>query len=130
MQKEIIYTNQAPEPVGPYSQAVRVGDFLFCSGQIPIKPENNEIVRGSVSEQAQQALKNVKNFLESQNLELSNVVKTMVFLTDMSKFSEFNEVYSEFFNASKPARSCVAVKELPKGVDVEVEVIAAYNLQS
>lgn len=123
--KEIVYSKKAPEPVGPYSQAVKIGGMMYCSGMIPINPENGELLKGSVSEQAELVLSNIKGFLEDTGSNLSNVVKTMVFLTDMSKFAEFNEVYAKYFNEGKPARSCVAVSELPKGVDVEVEVIVA-----
>ncbi len=125
MDKKIIYSNKAPEPVGPYSQAIQINGMMYCSGMIPINPENGDILKGSVAEQAEQVLSNIKNFLEDTDLSLSKVVKTMVFLTDMSKFGEFNEVYSKYFNEGKPARSCVAVSQLPKGVDVEVEVIVA-----
>jgi 2-iminobutanoate/2-iminopropanoate deaminase len=127
MQKEIIYTKNAPEPVGPYSQAVKVNGFMYCSGMIPINPATGEVLKGSVSEQAELCLSNIKALLESTDLDLSHVVKTMIYLTDMSKFAEFNEVYSKYFNEGKPARSCVAVSELPKGVNVEVEVIAVLK---
>lgn len=127
MDKKIVYTKDAPEPVGPYSQAVETNGLLFCSGQIPLDPKTGELLKGSVAEQADLALKNVKALLESQGLGLANVVKTMCFLTDMSKFGEFNEVYAKYFDEGKPARSCVAAKELPKGVDVEVEVIATLK---
>jgi 2-iminobutanoate/2-iminopropanoate deaminase len=126
MDKKIVYSKKAPEPVGPYSQAVITGNMMYCSGMIPIVPESGEVLKGSVSEQAEQVLSNIKAFLEDSHLNLENVVKTMVFLTDMSKFAEFNEIYSKYFNEGKPARSCVAVSELPKGVDVEVEVIATF----
>ncbi len=125
MDKKIIYSKKAPEPVGPYSQAIQINGMMYCSGMIPINPANGDILKGSVAEQAEQVLSNIKNFLEDTDLSLSKVVKTMVFLTDMSKFGEFNEVYSKYFNEGKPARSCVAVSQLPKGVDVEVEVIVA-----
>jgi 2-iminobutanoate/2-iminopropanoate deaminase len=128
MKKEILNSDKAPAPVGPYSHAVRAGDMLYCSGQIPLDAKTGEVLKGSVSEQADLALTNVKNLLEDFGLNLNAVLKTSVFLTDMSTFNEFNEVYTKYFNESKPARSCVAVKELPKGVDVEVEVIAAFNL--
>lgn len=128
MKKEILNSDKAPAPVGPYSHAVRAGDMLYCSGQIPLDAKTGEVLKGSVSEQAELALHNVKTLLEDFGLNLNAVLKTSVFLTDMSTFNEFNEVYSKYFNESKPARSCVAVKQLPKGVDVEVEVIAAFNL--
>ncbi len=125
MDKKIIYSNKAPKPVGPYSQAVQINGMMYCSGMIPINPANGEILKGSVSEQAKLVLSNIKAFIQDSNLSLLNVVKTMVFLTDMSKFEEFNEIYTQYFSEGKPARSCVAVSELPKGVDVEVEVIVA-----
>lgn len=124
MAKRIIETKNAPAPVGPYSQAIEVGDFLFTSGQIPLNPETGEVLKGSVAEQGRLALENLKALVEASGYTLENVVKTTVFLTDMGTFGEFNAVYEEYFNASKPARSCVAVKQLPKGVDVEVEVVA------
>lgn len=127
MEKKIIFSDKVPAPVGPYSQAIEVGNFVYCSGQIPLDAKTGEVLKGSVAEQARLSLDNVKTLLESTGLSLSNVVKTMVFLTDMETFAEFNSVYSEYFNEGKPARSCVAVKSLPKGVDVEVEVIAVKN---
>lgn len=127
MNKEIVYTKSAPEPVGPYSQAVKTNGFMYCSGMIPINPATSEVLKGSVTEQAELCLSNVKALLESSGLDLSHVVKTMIFLTDMSKFAEFNDVYTKYFSEGKPARSCVAVSELPKGVNVEVEVIAVLN---
>ena len=130
MKKEILNSDKAPAPVGPYSHAVRAGDMLFCSGQIPLDAKTGEVLKGSVGEQAELSLSNVKTLLEDFGLNLNAVLKTTVFLTDMSTFNEFNEVYSKYFNESKPARSCVAVKQLPKGVDVEVEVIAAFNLET
>lgn len=129
MKKQILNSDKAPAPVGPYSHAVRAGDMLYCSGQIPLNPQTGEVLKGSVAEQAELALSNVKTLLEDFGLNLNAVLKTSVFLTDMATFGEFNEVYSNYFNESKPARSCVAVKQLPKGVDVEVEVIAAFNLE-
>jgi len=129
MKKQILNSDKAPAPVGPYSHAVRAGDMLYCSGQIPLDAKTGEVLKGSVAEQAELSLSNVKTLLEDFGLNLNAVLKTSVFLTDMATFAEFNEVYSKYFNESKPARSCVAVKQLPKGVDVEVEVIAAFNLE-
>lgn len=125
MDKKIIYSKNAPEPVGPYSQAVQINGMMYCSGMIPINPATSEVLKGSVSEQAELVLSNIEAFLKDANMNLSNVVKTMVFLTDMSKFAEFNEIYSKYFSEGKPARSCVEVSALPKGVNVEVEIIAA-----
>lgn len=124
--KQIIFTKNAPLPVGPYSQAVRVGDTLFCSGQIPIDPKTNEVFRGTVEEQTELALKNVGAVLDEAGLDFNNVVKTTIFISDMSMFPLVNGVYEKVFSESPPARSCVAVKELPKSVDVEIEVLASY----
>lgn len=121
--KEIIYTPNAPEPIGPYSQAYFVNDILYCSGQIPVDPQTGNVVEGGINEQTLQCIKNIKEVLSAANLNFENVVKTTCFLSNMSDFSSFNSVYEEYF-VSKPARSCVAVKELPKNVLVEIEVIA------
>ncbi len=118
-----IYTQKAPAAIGPYSQGIIAGDFLYSSGQIPLNPENGEIVGTSITEQAVQVMHNVEAILEEANLTFQEVVKTTCFLADMSDFAEFNQVYEQYF-VSKPARSCVAVKQLPKDVLCEVEVIA------
>lgn len=123
MKKEIKTAN-APLPVGPYSQAIQHGNFLFCSGQIAINPKTNEVLKGSVQEQAALAMENIKNVLEAAGLGFDNVAKTTIFLTKMSDFATVNEVYAKYFRAPFPARSTVAVSELPKGVQVEIEVIA------
>lgn len=122
--KKIIYTPNAPEPIGPYSQAYLVNDVLYCSGQIPVNPQTGNVVDGGIKEQTVQCIKNIKEVLHVANLDFENVVKTTCFLANMSDFAEFNEIYSEYF-VSKPARSCVAVKDLPKNVLVEIEVIAS-----
>lgn len=122
--KQIIYTADAPEPVGPYSQAVIAGNTLYCSGQIAIDPSTGKLSDGKITEQAHLCIKNIKNILKAANMNLNNVVKTSCFLKEMGDFAEFNEVYAQYFNENKPARSCVAVKELPKGALVEIEVIA------
>ena len=119
-----VFTDKAPQPVGPYSQAIRVGDWLFCSGQIPLDPKTSEVVGEGIEEQSQQVFENIKAVLQSQNLSFKNVVKTMVFLADIQEFSNFNQVYESYFGDHKPARSCVEVSALPKGVKLEVEVIA------
>ena len=121
MQK--IYTDKAPAAIGPYSQAVIVNGMLYTSGQIPLNPENGQVVEGGIKEQALQVMKNLKAILDASGTTFENVVKTTCFLADMGDFAAFNEVYAEYFT-EKPARSCVAVKELPKGVLVEVELIA------
>lgn len=120
---KIILTQNAPAPIGPYSQAYLCGNTLYCSGQIAINPTNGEFINGTIEEQTHQCCKNVKALLESAGYSLDDVVKTTCFLANMSDFSAFNNVYGEYF-ISKPARSCVAVKELPKNGLVEIEVIA------
>lgn len=121
--KQVISTTNAPGAIGPYSQAIDCGDFLFASGQIPVNPATGEIPEG-ITAQATQSLANVKAILEAAGLTMNNVVKTTVFLADMSLFAGLNEVYAQAFAEPFPARSCVAVKELPKQVLVEIEVIA------
>lgn len=122
--KTAITTEKAPAALGPYSAAVRVGDMLYCSGQTPIDPATGELVPGCAGCQTRQALTNLSAVLEAAGLTLDNVVKTTVFLTDMADFAKMNGVYAEFFSAPFPARSTVAVKELPKSSSVEIEAIA------
>ena len=124
MTKQIISTDKAPSAIGPYSQAVWAGDFLFASGQVPVIPETGELVSQDVQEQAHQALKNVKAILETAGLTMDNVVKATVFIKNMDNFSKINEVYAQYFSTPYPARSCVEVARLPRDVQVEVEVIA------
>lgn len=121
--KKVIATSAAPGAIGPYSQAIDTGSFVFASGQIPINPADGTIPEG-IKEQTRQSLANVTAILAEAGLSLDNVVKTTVFLSDMANFAPMNEVYAETFNAPYPARSAVAVKELPKQVLVEIEVIA------
>ena len=123
--KKVISTSKAPAAIGPYSQAIQVGNLVFASGQIPIDPATGSFVAGGVKEQARQSLTNVKAILDEAGLTLDNVVKTTVFLADMNDFADVNTVYAEFFAEPYPARSAVAVKTLPKGALVEIEVIAA-----
>lgn len=123
--KKVISTSKAPAAIGPYSQAIQVGNLVFASGQIPIDPATGNYVAGGVREQARQSLTNVKAILDEAGLTLDNVVKTTVFLADMNDFADVNAVYAEFFAEPYPARSAVAVKTLPKGALVEIEVIAA-----
>ncbi len=124
--KQVIATTNAPGAIGPYSQAIDAGQFVFVSGQIPVNPQTGEIPEG-ITAQARQSMANVKAVLAAAGLTMDNVVKTTVFLADMSLFVPMNEVYAEAFSAPYPARSAVAVKELPKQVLLEVEVIAAKN---
>ncbi|WP_277072412.1 RidA family protein [Segatella oulorum] len=119
-----IQTNNAPAAIGPYSQAIEVNGFIFASGQIPIDPATREFVKGGIKEQTRQSLLNAKSILIAAGTDLNRVVKTTVFLSDMANFTAMNEVYSTFFEQPFPARSAVAVKDLPKGALVEVEVLA------
>jgi len=118
-----INTDKAPSAIGPYSQAVVVGNLVFTSGQIPLDPETGAMVGDTVEEQTHRVCKNLAAVLEAEGLTFKNVIKTTCFLSDMANFAAFNGVYAEYFTG-KPARSCVAVRELPKGALVEVEVIA------
>jgi len=124
MSKKIILTQDAPEPIGPYSQAVQMGNFLFCSGQIAIDPKTGQVSAGDVKAQAQLVMKNIEAVLKAADLKFENVVKTTIFLTSMNDFASVNEVYGQYFKSQPPARSTVAVAGLPKGVQVEIEVIA------
>ncbi|MBR4533690.1 MAG: RidA family protein [Bacteroidaceae bacterium] len=119
-----ISTQKAPAAIGPYSQAIQVENLVFTSGQIPIDPATGVFVEGGIKEQTRQSLSNVKATLEEVGLTMSNVVKTTVFMADMNDFAAMNSVYAEFFAEPYPARSAVAVKTLPKGALVEIEVIA------
>lgn len=121
---EKIYTDQAPAAIGPYSQAIKIENTLYTSGQIPVDPTNGKVISTKITEQAQQVMKNLQAVLEEGGSNLNSVIKTTCFLTDMADFAAFNEVYGSYFGDHKPARSCVAVKELPLNVRVEVEAIA------
>ncbi len=124
MAKKIHFSKNAPAAVGPYSQAVEVDGFVFCSGQISINPKNQEVFKGEVTEQTKMVMENVKNVLAAADLTLENVIKTTIFITDMNDFAKINEVYGGYFKKDPPARSTVQVSALPKGVNVEIEVIA------
>jgi len=121
--KNIISTNKAPKAIGPYSQAVEANGIVFVSGQLPIDPQDGSIPQ-TVEKQTEIVIKNIQAILSSVGLTLENVVKTTVFMTDLTKFNEMNEVYSKFFSSNPPARTTVEVKNLPKGVMVEIEAIA------
>ena len=120
---KVISTEKAPAAIGPYSQGIVAGDFFFASGQIAIIPETGEIAEATIEAQTEQVMKNIGNLLAAAGVDYSKVVKTRCFLADMGDFGAFNEIYAKYFT-SKPARSCVAVKTLPKNVLCEVEVIA------
>ena len=122
--KETISTDNAPGAIGPYSQAVKTGNMVFCSGQIPIDPATGEFVSGDVAEQTRQVLKNLSAVLEAAGTDLNNVVKTTVFLADMNDFTAMNEVYAEFFSENKPARATVQAARLPRDARVEIDCIA------
>lgn len=122
---ETISTKNAPAAIGPYSQAIKVGNLIYTSGQIPIDPATGTLVAGGIKEQTRQSLMNVQAILKEAGLSMSSVVKTTVFMADMNDFADMNTVYAEFFTEPYPARSAVAVKALPKGALVEIEVVAA-----
>ncbi len=121
---EVVFTPNAPAPIGPYSQAIQTGRLLFVSGQIPVDAATSKVVDGDVAAQARQCLKNMKAVLDEAGASVSNVVKTTIFLVDMADFAAVNAVYKEFFEPNAPARSCIAVQALPLGVRVEIEAIA------
>lgn len=121
---EVISTSKAPAAIGPYSQAIRVGNLVYTSGQIPIEPATGKFAEGGIKEQTRQSLLNLKAILEEAGLTMANVIKTTVFMADMNDFADMNAVYAEFFTEPYPARSAVAVKSLPKGALVEIEAVA------
>lgn len=122
--KQVIHTDSAPAAIGPYSQAIQIGDLLFVSGQVPIDPSTGAIVEGDIKAQAQQSLNNLKAILNAAGTNMGAVVKTTVFLADMTDFAAMNEVYAQFFQEPFPARSAVQVGRLPKDAKVEIEAIA------
>ena len=124
--KQIIKPAGAAAPVGPYNHAVRVGDLLFCSGQIPLEPATGQLVNGDIKAQTERVLENIKILLADQKLSFSNVVKATVFMTNLGDFAAMNEVYGKYFTSDFPARSTVQVAALPRGSSVEIEVIAHY----
>ena len=124
MKKNVIQTEKAPRAIGPYSQAIRAGNFLFLSGQIPLDPRTGELIRGDIQQQTQQVLENIRRVLESQNLGMEDVVKVTIFLKNIGDFNQVNEVYGAYFPSSPPARSTVGVAGLPKDAEIEIEAIA------
>jgi 2-iminobutanoate/2-iminopropanoate deaminase len=125
--KKIVSTSEAPAAIGPYSQAVRSGRFLFCSGQIPLDPKSGQIVPGDIGAQTRRVLDNIAAILKTEGLTFDNVVKTTVFLTDLGDFKMVNEIYSSYFKQAPPARSTVQVAALPKGARVEIDAIATAD---
>lgn len=122
--KTVVLSKDAPEPIGPYSQAISLGNLLFCSGQVAIDPKNNQVLTGDVKAQTEQVMKNIEAVLKAGGTGFQNVVKTTIFLTDMKDFATVNEIYGRYFPQNPPARSTVQVSGLPKGVNVEIEVLA------
>lgn len=125
MEKQIINTDGAPAPIGPYNQAVRIGDLLFVSGQIPLDAVTNELVQSGIQDETEKVMENLAAILKEAGMDFSNVVKSSIFLTDMHQFAQVNEVYARYFPENAPARECVQVAALPKFVRVEISVIAA-----
>ena len=124
MEKKKIQTTQAPAAIGPYSQAIRIGDFLYTSGQIALNPENMEMMNGAIEEETEWVLKNLEAILKANGMSLAHVIKTTVYLTDLGEFARVNQVYEKLFGETKPARACVQVAALPKGAKVEIDAIA------
>lgn len=127
MSKQVNNTEKAPSPIGPYNQSIKAGGFLFLSGQIPMDVNGN-VINGNIKAAAHQCMKNISAILSNANLTFDHVVKTTIFLTDMALFNDVNEVYGSYFNGDYPARETVAVKSLPKGVEVEISMIAAVEI--
>lgn len=125
MEKQIINTQGAPAPIGPYNQAVRTGDLLFVSGQIPLDPATGELVQSGIQAETERVMENLSAILKEAGMDFSHVVKSSIFLTDMHQFAQVNEVYARYFPENAPARECVQVAALPKFVNVEISVIAA-----
>mgnify|MGYP000432182709 CR=1 FL=1 len=128
MSKQIIKTDKAPAPIGPYNQAVIANGFLFISGQVAIDPATNEVIKGTVKEETHQVMKNLKAILDEAKITFDHISKTTIFLSDMALFAEVNEVYGSYFNGDYPARETVAVKGLPKNVNVEISMTAVMEL--
>lgn len=124
MEKKVIRTENAPAPIGPYNQAIQYGDMLYVSGQIAIDPQSNELVRGSIQDETHMVMKNLKAVLNEAGMDFSNIIKSSIFIMDMGQFGEINEVYAQYFDENPPARETVQVAGLPKGVNVEISVIA------
>ena len=124
MKQKQIQTTQAPSAIGPYSQAIRIGEFLYTSGQIALNPENMEMMNGAIEEETEWVLKNLEAILKADGMSLAHVIKTTVYLTDLGEFARVNQVYEKFFGETKPARACVQVAALPKGAKVEIDAIA------
>jgi 2-iminobutanoate/2-iminopropanoate deaminase len=128
MKKEIIATDKAPSAIGPYSQAIRIGEFLYTSGQIPLDPKTGDFLSGEIEAETELTLSNLRAILEAAGLSLDHVIKTTVYLTDLGHFARMNQVYERIFGNNKPARACVQVAALPKGAKVEIDAVAVTQL--
>ena len=127
MIKRTIETKQAPAAIGPYSQAIRIGDFLYTSGQIALDPESGIFLSGEIEEETEQTLKNISAILQAGGVSFENVIKTTVYLSDLNDFTRMNQVYEKYFSKNKPARACVQVAALPKGAKIEIDAIASCS---
>ena len=127
MEKRIIKTDLAPAAIGPYSQGIRIGDFLFTSGQIALDPATEEMCSGEIEQETEKTLQNIEAILKAGGLSLGHVVKTTVYLADLNHFARMNQVYEQFFSANKPARACVQEAALPKGAKVEIDAVASSS---
>ena len=130
MDRKTVYTDGAPQAIGPYSQAVRTSELLFVSGQIPLDPKSGEMIDGGIKPQTERVLKNLKAIIEKAGGRMEDVVKTTVYLTDLSLFTEMNDVYAQFFSQTPPARATVQVAALPKGALVEIDAIATLQVEA
>ncbi len=124
MHHQIIHTSNAPAPIGPYSQAVKANGFLFCSGQIALHPQTGELIISDIETETKQVMANIKSLLDAASIDFTNIIKTTIFLSDMNLFAQVNEIYGSYFSANFPARETVAVKTLPRNVNVEISVTA------
>jgi 2-iminobutanoate/2-iminopropanoate deaminase len=124
MKKKNVATPKAPTAIGPYSQAIRIGGFLYTSGQISLDPKTMKMITGDIEIETEKVLKNIEAILKADGLDLNNIIKTTVYLTDLSEFTRMNQVYEKFFSETKPARACIQVAALPKGAKVEIDAIA------
>jgi 2-iminobutanoate/2-iminopropanoate deaminase len=124
MNKEFIYSKNAPEPIGPYSQAIKINNLVFTSGQIPIDPVSGQFVDGDIKAQTKQTIKNIENILEAAGSDINKVIKVTVYMKNIGEFTAMNEIYGEYFGKSKPARATVEVSKLPKDASIEIDVVA------
>ena len=127
MNKRVIQTDQAPAAIGPYSQGIRIGNLLYTSGQIALDPKSGMFLSGEIEDETDQTLKNISAILKADGLNLENVVKTTVYLSDLNHFSRMNQVYEKYFSKNKPARACVQVASLPQGAKIEIDAIASCS---